>query len=232
MWKFVLICWSHYLCSMRKNILIGLMGISIFAESVYARACPLVTMDDSYKSDILILTDNSGAVKSFGSVNPDNSEMSGKADEARKFWTERYLSVSLPLKALTVTSSYGYRTDPFTGKKKFHGGLDLHARNEAVLAMMSGIVVKVGQDNASGKYVVLLHGNYLVSYCHLSRILVGKGKQVNPAEPVGITGSTGRSTGEHLHVTCKLNGKSIDPWILFRHIKNIKDECVRALRDL
>lgn len=93
------------------------MGISIFAESVYARACPLVTMDDSYKSDILILTDNSGAVKSFGSVNPDNSEMSGKADEARKFWTERYLSVSLPLKALTVTSSYGYRTDPFTGKK-------------------------------------------------------------------------------------------------------------------
>jgi hypothetical protein len=88
------------------------------------------------------------------------------------------------------------------------------------------------QDNASGKYVVLRHGNYLVSYCHLSRILVGKGKQVSPAEPVGITGSTGRSTGEHLHVTCKLNGKSIDPRILFRHIKNIKDECVRALKDL
>ncbi|WP_347141543.1 MULTISPECIES: M23 family metallopeptidase [Bacteroidales] len=63
-------------------------------------------------------------------------------------------------------------------------------------------------------------------------ILVGKGKQVTSAEPVGITGSTGRSTGEHLHITCKLNGKSIDPRILFRHIKNIKYECVRALRDL
>lgn len=177
-------------------------------------------------------TDNTDAVESLGYVNHDNIEMSGKAGEARMFWTERYLSVSFPLKALKVTSPYGYRTDPFTGKKRFHGGLDLHARNEKVLAMMSGIVVKVGQDNVSGKYVVLRHGNYLVSYCHLSRILVGKGKQVSPAEPVGITGSTGRSTGEHLHVTCKLNGKSIDPRILFRHIKNIKDECVRALRDL
>lgn len=217
---------------MRKFILIGLIGISIFTESVYAQACPLVMMDDSYKSDILMTTDNTDAVESLGNVDHDNIEMSGKVDEARMFWTERYLSVSLPLKALKVTSPYGYRTDPFTGKKRFHGGLDLHARNEKVLAMMSGIVVKVGQDNASGKYVVLRHGNYLVSYCHLSRILVGKGKQVIPAEPVGITGSTGRSTGEHLHVTCKLNGKSIDPRILFRHIKNIKDECVRALKDL
>ena len=67
---------------------------------------------------------------------------------------------------------YGFRRYPFTGKKIFHGGLDLHARGEKVMAMMAGILVKVGHDNASGKYVVLRHGNYQVSYCHLSRILV------------------------------------------------------------
>ena len=76
-----------------------------------------------------------------------------------------------------------------------------HARGEKVMAMMAGIVVKVGQDNASGKYVVLRHGNNQVSYCQLSRILVEIGRKVCPAEPVGITGSTGRSTGEHLHLS-------------------------------
>ena len=55
---------------------------------------------------------------------------------------------------------YGYRKDPFTGKRKFHGGIDLHARGEQVLAMMEGVVVKVGQDKTSGKYVTLRHGNY------------------------------------------------------------------------
>lgn len=117
----------------------------------------------------------------------------------------------------------------FYRKKKFHGGLDLHARGEKVMAMMAGIVVKVGQDNASGKYVVLRHGNYQVSYCHLSRILVETGRKVCPAEPVGITGSTGRSTGEHLHITCKLNGRLVNPWMLIRHISSIREECVEAL---
>ncbi len=139
------------------------------------------------------------------------------------------MSVSLPLRKLKVTSPYGYRRDPFTGKERFHGGLDLHARGEKVLAMMAGVVVKVGQNSTSGKYVVLRHGNYQVSYCHLSGILVDEGRQVRPAEPVGITGSTGRSTGEHLHITCRLNGKSVNPWMLIRHIRSIQEKCVEAL---
>ena len=75
--------------------------------------------------------------------------------------------------------------------------------------MMEGVVVKVGQDKTSGKYVTLRHGRYTVSYCHLSKILIVKGAIVHPRDVVGITGSTGRSTGEHLHITCKLNGRSI-----------------------
>lgn len=79
------------------------------------------------------------------------------------------------------------------------------------MAMMEGVVVKVGQDKTSGKYVTLRHGRYTVSYCHLSKILIVKGAIVHPRDVVGITGSTGRSTGEHLHITCKLNGRSISP---------------------
>ena len=66
-----------------------------------------------------------------------------------------------------------------------------------------------------GNYVTLRHGNYHVSYCHLSSIIVRKGESVFPGIIVGVTGNTGRSTGSHLHLTCKKDGKSINPAILF-----------------
>lgn len=153
--------------------------------------------------------------------------------EARKKeWVERYLSVCYPLRHVHVTSPYGYRSDPFTGKRRFHDGLDLRARGEAALAMMEGVVVRVGQDRSSGKYVTLRHGSYTVSYCHLSKILVVEGMPVRPRDAVGMTGSTGRSTGEHLHITCRLDGRSVDPSLLFDYIKARQEECVAALAAL
>ena len=98
--------------------------------------------------------------------------------------------------------------------------------------MMEGVVVKVGQDKASGKYVTLQHGAYTVSYCHLSKILAVKGAAVRPRDVVGITGSTGRSTGEHLHITCKLDGKSVNPSVILDYIQSVRQECVEALAGL
>jgi len=80
--------------------------------------------------------------------------------------------------------------------------------------------------------VTLRHGNYTVSYCHLSRVLAAKGTVVRPRDAVGITGSTGRSTGEHLHITCKLNGKSVDPSVVFDYIRTTQQECISALSRL
>jgi murein DD-endopeptidase MepM/ murein hydrolase activator NlpD len=108
----------------------------------------------------------------------------------------------------------------------------LRARGDKVMAMMEGVVVKVGQDKTSGKYVTLRHGRYTVSYCHLSKILIVKGAIVHPRDVVGITGSTGRSTGEHLHITCKLNGRSISPSLIFDYIQSIRQECISALAGL
>lgn len=136
-------------------------------------------------------------------------------DSKQKQWTSSYPSITYPLKSIKVTSPYGYRRDPFTGKLSWHNGLDLRAKNEPAYAMMDGIVAKVGYDNRSGNYVTLRHGNYHVSYCHLSSIIVRKGESVFPGIIVGVTGNTGRSTGSHLHLTCKKDGKSINPAILF-----------------
>lgn len=136
-------------------------------------------------------------------------------DNKQEQWISSYPSITYPLKSIKVTSPYGYRRDPFTGKLSWHNGLDLRAKNEPAYAMMDGIVEKVGYDNRSGNYVTLRHGKFYISYCHLSSIIVRKGESVFPGIIVGVTGNTGRSTGYHLHLTCKKDGKSINPAILF-----------------
>lgn len=149
---------------------------------------------------------------------PDKISLS-TADTKKKEQVARYLSVCYPLLSVKINSPYGYRKDPFTGKWKFHNGIDLHARSAKVFAMMQGRVLKVGQDRVSGKYVMLQHGNFTVSYCHLSQITVSQGQAVLPGDVVGITGNTGRSTGEHLHITCKYKGHSINPNIIINTVK-------------
>ena len=153
-------------------------------------------------------------------VNPITANLplqeTDSVDSKQKQWISSYSSITYPLKSIKVTSPYGYRCDPFTGKQSWHNGLDLRAKNEPAYAMMDGIVEKVGYDNRSGNYVTLRHGNYHVSYCHLSSIIVRKGEYVYPGIIVGVTGNTGRSTGSHLHLTCKKDGKSINPAILFK----------------
>ena len=162
---------------------------------------------------------------------PGNDTLSG-ADAKRKEQVARYMSVSYPLRQIRITSPYGYRKDPFTGKRKFHNGLDLHARNAEVLSMMAGEVIRTGEDRISGKYVTLRHGGITVSYCHLSRVLACQGQAVKAGEAVGVTGSTGRSTGEHLHITCRLDGKSVNPSVILNYIKAKRRECVSALGGL
>lgn len=159
-----------------------------------------------------------------GKVSKDSSTIVGKSkvgypDE----WIQQYLSVSYPLDRMFVNSPYGWRRDPFTGKHKLHNGIDLQARNNEVYAMMEGEVIKVGYDSRSGNYVTICHGNYTVIYCHLSKTLVRKNTVVKPGEVVAITGNTGRSTGEHLHLSTRYKGKFINPNILLDFIKETKE---------
>ena len=148
-------------------------------------------------------------------INPPLQE-TDSVDSKQKQWISGYPSFTYPLKSIKVTSPYGYRRDPITGKQSWHNGLDLRAKNEPAYSMMEGIVEKIGYDNRSGNYVTLKHGNYHVSYCHLSSVIVGKGERVFSGTIVGVTGNTGRSTGCHLHLTCKKDGKSVNPISLIK----------------
>lgn len=151
------------------------------------------------------------------------------SDSLRHKYIMQYMSVSLPLKKIKVNSPFGLRKDPFNGKKKGHNGLDLYARSDEVYAMFGGVVKKTGYDKKSGNFVTLQHGEYTISYCHLSQIWLKKNDRIRPGDIVGITGSTGRSTGEHLHITTRRNGKYINPYFLIQYINEVKDNSIKFL---
>jgi len=145
---------------------------------------------------------------------PDRME--GKEERLRT-----YLSVSFPLKKIQINSKFGMRKHPIYHRYIMHNGIDLHARHEDVLSMLPGTVLRVGYDNRSGKYVTVQTANYTVSYCHLSEQYVKPNDFLLAGEPLGLTGNTGASTGEHLHLTTKKDGKAFDPTILIDYIRSV-----------
>ena len=131
--------------------------------------------------------------------------------------------VSLPLKNIHIGSGFGMRMHPIYHKRMMHNGIDLSARYENVYSMFPGTVIKVGQDNRSGKFVIVKTGDYTISYCHLSAQLVKKGTFVKAGELIAKSGNTGMSTGPHLHLTTKKDGKAFNPTILLDIIRSIKN---------
>jgi len=150
-------------------------------------------------------------------------------EDIRDYWIDKYLSVSFPLRSMHINSLYGRRTDPITGRPKDHCGLDLKAHYEEVLAMFDGHILDTGRNRGSGNYITAKYGKYTVSYCHLSQIWVRPGDLIFAGDPLGISGSTGRSTGPHLHITCRLSGRLTDPLKLLLYIKGVKSKAVAAL---
>lgn len=135
-------------------------------------------------------------------------------DSKQKQWISGYPSITYPLKSIKVTIPYGYRRDPFTGKLSWHNGLDLRAKNEPAYSMMEGIVEKTGYDSRSGNYIILRHADFTISYCHLSKVHIAPGTLVFAGTIIGRSGSTGRTTGEHLHLTVKYKKAYLNPKIL------------------
>ena len=130
--------------------------------------------------------------------------------------------VSLPLKNIHIGSGFGMRMHPIYHKRMMHNGIDLSARYENVYSMFPGTVIKVGQDNRSGKFVIVKTGDYTISYCHLSLQYVKVNDFVNAGTILALSGSTGVSTGPHLHLTTKKDGKAFNPTILLDIIRSIK----------
>jgi murein DD-endopeptidase MepM/ murein hydrolase activator NlpD len=120
---------------------------------------------------------------------------------------------------ITITSPYGYRIDPFnSGNRQFHTGIDIRgSAGTPIRAAMAGRVSQVGYDNVFGNYVVITHhSGYRTLYGHMSVIRTRAGAYVALGERIGDVGSTGLSTGPHLHFTVYKDGVLVNPRALIR----------------
>lgn len=118
-----------------------------------------------------------------------------------------------PVRSGWVSSSYGYRADPFTGRREFHQGVDISGKHRSeVYAVAAGVVVFSGYRSGYGRMVEVDHGeDYQTRYAHNSKNLVEVGQWVKKGDPIAIMGSTGRSTGTHVHFEVLENGRPVNP---------------------
>jgi murein DD-endopeptidase MepM/ murein hydrolase activator NlpD len=140
--------------------------------------------------------------------------------------------ISLPVDELKINSPYGYRTDPFTGKRQFHSGVDIDADFNYVYCVMPGKVIKSGKNRALGEFVQIEHGEFRTTYGHLMQRLVEAKTAVEAGQTIGISGSSGRSTGEHLHFCISFKGKSIDPAPILDYFLQVTKEARKELENM
>lgn len=119
----------------------------------------------------------------------------------------------MPAADRRITSTFGYRSDPFNGRSAMHGGIDFKgATGSPIMAAAKGRVVYAGRKGGYGNFVEVDHGNGLrTRYAHMSRIDVTVGQAIEAGETLGGLGSTGRSTGPHLHFEVRINGRAVNP---------------------
>jgi len=119
-----------------------------------------------------------------------------------------------PVSSGWMSSSYGYRKDPFTGKQAWHDGVDFAGREASPIeAVGAGVVSFAGERWGYGRLVEITHGNgYVTRYGHNAEITVDEGDLVHRGDQVAKMGSSGRSTGPHVHLEVLKDGESVNPW--------------------
>ena len=162
---------------------------------------------------------------SFGELTEQLNALGGNLDdrsdklgalESRLFLDyakKQFLPSSLPVDNNWYSSNFGWRIDPFTGLSTFHEGIDFVARSgRPIRAAAAGVVVYSAKHPQYGNMVEIDHGNGLVTrYAHASKLEVGVGDVVVIGQQVGAVGSTGRSTGPHLHFEVRVRGAAVNP---------------------
>lgn len=168
-----------------------------------------------------VLTDSMVVVGSVPDSTKTGNNVDGEAIVTSSDNHDLMSLVALPLENIHINSGFGMRRHPIYHKRIMHNGIDLSARYDKVYSMFPGTVIKVGQDNRSGKFVTVRTGDYTISYCHLSQQLVREKEFVNAGTSIAISGNTGASTGPHLHITAKKDGQAFNAAILLEYIKNL-----------
>ncbi len=147
-------------------------------------------------------------------LSEDVNELHTVLSKMRKTLDCRPTIMPVKDKAIWITSGFGWRKGPFTGLREFHKGLDISGRKGApIIATASGVVDKVGYNRFKGKFVRIKHDDrFTTVYGHLMKYIVKKRQTVERGEIIGYMGTTGMSTGYHLHYVVIDNKKKVNPY--------------------
>lgn len=135
-----------------------------------------------------------------------------------------------PVEVMRKTSHFGYRSDPFQGGRRNHKGLDIAGPiGTPIYATADGIVGRAQWVRGYGKYIELEHGNAIQTrYGHLSAMNVQSGQRVRKGDIIGFMGSTGRSTGSHLHYEVRIAGEAVNPVSFLEPASNVSNLLLAA----
>ena len=218
-----------YLCDMKTIKLITLTAFVFWLNMpLYAQFNTIGTINNKRVSTTNppksheTLTDSTEVVDSIPKSKATNIEGDGQTIDSLMSNQDMMSLVALPLKNIHISSGFGMRMHPIYRKRILHNGIDLSACYENVYSMFPGTVIKVGQDNRSGKFVTVRTGDYTISYCHLSQPFVKENDYVNAGMSIAISGNTGASTGPHLHITAKKDGHAFNAAILLDYIMRLQ----------
>jgi murein DD-endopeptidase MepM/ murein hydrolase activator NlpD len=156
----------------------------------------------------------------FGRNNTTLFALLGAGVVAYALMGERKWQWFQPVPGGRVTSGFGMRTHPVTGQLKFHNGIDLAgSMGTPIYAAGNGKISQISQDKKSGLFIIIQHDNgYLTGYAHLHKVVktIGAGQKVKGGQQIALMGSSGMSTGPHLHFTLTTpDGTKIDPQPVF-----------------
>ncbi|MEM5492138.1 M23 family metallopeptidase [Hoeflea sp. AS16] len=188
-------------------------------EIIKSAGLPAPAFDDSAVGGPFVRPNDPNA---FEATLDDLDQALGRLDAVRRH--ARKLPIGIPAPGRDITSRFGNRRDPFLGRLAFHGGIDFRTPSGTpVYSTGAGVVVHAGRNGGYGKMVEIDHGNGITTrYAHLSAVEVRKGDHVNNGKRIGKSGSTGRSTGPHLHYEVRRNGDAVNPMRFLKAAKKLK----------
>lgn len=212
---------SHILFRKISTVYKAVVGAAVVAfccAALPVQARDIPTNDDGPYSDDLTEVAQPALPGATGSDTTFNSLFSSwqRMDNGGIVSAPRqsiYIPSGRPVEKLELTSNYGVRADPFNGQARMHKGIDIPGPvGTPVYATADGIVSRSERSSGYGNLVAINHGNDLETrYGHLSRLLVSANERVKRGQLIGLMGSTGRSTGSHLHYEIRIAGAAINP---------------------
>ncbi len=211
---------SDYTEMMKKDMSAGeiIEQIKGAAEYVFTPGDSLQASSDNVRVESFEVTsDETGETVAVGEIVDGSGGSDIEAKEAAEgtSFAPYFVSVDpvLPVEKARITSRFGYRTNPVSGKYGFHTGLDLAAdEGTPVSACFYGKIIDTGNSDVWGNYVLMEHSDgFCTYYCHLAEIYVEENSVIRQGETIGTVGSTGWSTGPHLHFEIRINGVRVNP---------------------